>query len=139
MEETLKLILPALGPSAGVVVVVIYFLRYIAEITNDHRRSMETLMSRVESIEKESSQAIRDVTQSFKADVAESRLEAREMAMNLLQVNREAVSTMSQMATGQSELRSEVKQLSTVVNTLSINIVKTGKQIIQKDRQVEDK
>lgn len=100
METALPGFLAALGPTAGVVIVVFYFLRHNSEQATVHQKHIDGLVGRVEQI-----------AAGFASAVQEFRLEHRQTFENLMKINRETIQGMGDMSGKVGELGQKVDDL----------------------------
>jgi hypothetical protein len=119
MEE-LKLLLPVLGPTAGVIIVVVYFLRHLSNEAKLQREETSDNIRRIEAIEANCREVSQATVAEFRTAVQESRLESREMVIQLLSINRDTVKTVNEVSNRVGELGLRVAELGHAVDRLNI-------------------
>lgn len=110
MEE-LKLIAQVAGPVAGVVLVVVYFLRHLSFEADLNRKTADAHTERMEALEQNSREAVKAVADQFTQAIAENRAESRVTVDRLLAIATDSVKTMAGVSAEVKELGREVREM----------------------------
>lgn len=114
MEE-IKALLPVLGPTAGVVIVVICFLRYLA---TESKRTKDSAMAEAK-LHRDAVKIIVDKIEQINDD---TRKDSKTMMVQLVAINSRTMKTMGDVSARVAELSSKVGELGHVIERISVRM-----------------
>lgn len=104
-------LLPSLGPTAGVIVSVILFLRYLAARDTAQEKANEKLFDRVELMLAEERKYRDREKADFLGELRDCRLTNKQVAESMLETNRDVVKTVDLLSNGIASLKQAIQEL----------------------------
>lgn len=128
--------LGSLGPAGGVVIVVIYFLRYSSHREAAYRKSLEKIVDRVEKMEENNRLANEKMVEGFTKTVQEVHEEHRKTIDWLADVQKDTGVALGHVTERVDVLGGHVERLGEQITNQTTKTEELGQKVTQLDRSV---
>lgn len=111
VPDPLMSFLPSLGPTAGVIVLAILFLRYLTVRDAAQLASNEGVIKRVEAMLEEERNDRTIMRTDFLTELRDSRKANKDVSDSMLEMNRDVIHTVDTLAVGIKDLKQAIEEL----------------------------